>query len=83
MLQINEEALLPSEAFPYLGRMIAYNNIDWMAVYQNLREARRWWGMIVRVLTKTGAMVQDRGMIYKAVSQFAFFYGSESLVVTV
>ena len=39
--QINAETLPPSEAFPYLGRTITYNNSNWEAVYQNLRKARR------------------------------------------
>ena len=36
--QINAEILPPSEAFRYLGRRIAYNNIDWTTVYLNLRK---------------------------------------------
>ena len=38
--------------------------------------------MIARVLAKTGAMVRDRGMIYKAVAQSVLMYGSLSWVVT-
>ena len=34
--------------------------------------------MILRVLKKTGAMVQARGMIYKAAEQTMLLYGSES-----
>ena len=49
-LYINEETLPPLEAFPYLGRIIAYNNSDWAAVYLNLRKSQRRWGMIERVL---------------------------------
>ena len=36
LFQINVETLPLSEAFPYLGRAIAYNNSDLAAVYQNL-----------------------------------------------
>ena len=39
LFQINSETLPPSEAFRYLGRTIAYNNIDWTAVYPNLRKS--------------------------------------------
>ena len=34
--------------------------------------------MISKVLTKTGAKVQARGMIYKSVAQKVLLYGSES-----
>ena len=80
-LQINSEALPLPEAFPYLGRMIAYNKRYWPAVYQNLKKARRRWGMIVRVLVNTGATVRACGMMYKAVYQLVIIYGSESWVV--
>ena len=33
LLQINTEALTPSESFPYFGHTIAYNNNNFTAVY--------------------------------------------------
>ena len=51
-------------------------------MYQNLRKARRRWGVVVRVLEKTGATVQARGMMYKAVANLVLLYGSEIWVVT-
>ena len=36
-------------------------------MYQNLRKVRRKWEMIARVMEKTVATLQDRGMMYKAV----------------
>ena len=76
------EALLPSKTFPYLGRTITYNNRYWAAVYQNLRKAQRRWEMIKRVLSKTGATVRDRGMMYKVVTQSVILYGSDRWLVT-
>ena len=81
--QINAETLPPSEAFPYLRRKIAYNNSNWEAVYLNMRKAWRRWGMVVRVLEKTGATVRTRGAMYKAVVQSVLLYVSKSWVVTV
>ena len=80
--QFNAEDLPSSEAFPYLGRTIAYNNSDWSAVYQNLRISQRGWRVIVRVLVKTGATARARGMMYKSVARSVLLYGSESWVVT-
>ena len=68
LFQINAYTLPPSEAFPYLGRTIAYNNINWSAVYLNLRKSKRRWVMIVRVLERTGATVRDRQEMYKVVA---------------
>ena len=82
MFQINSDTLPLSEAFPYLGRTIVHNNRYWAAVYLNLRKYRRQWGMIVRVLERTGATMWDRGEMYKAVVQSVQLYGSERWVVT-
>ena len=51
--QKNVETLPPLEAFPYLGRKLAYNNRYWAAVYQNLWKAWRLWGMLERLLERT------------------------------
>ena len=59
--QINTEDLPLLEAFPYVGRKNAYNNSNWLELYQNLRKARRRCGMIERVMEKTVATVQARG----------------------
>ena len=66
---MNKYNLSPSEAFPYLGQKIAYNNSNCPEVYQNLNKARRRLEMIARVLTKTGAMVRARGLMYKTVDK--------------
>ena len=75
------ENLPPSEAFPYLGRTITYNNSDWEAVYLNLCKARRRWVMIARVLERKGSTVRAQGEMYKAVDQLVILHGSESWVV--
>ena len=81
LFHINAETVLPPEVFPYLRRTIAYNNIDWGVVYLNLRKARRWWGMVARLLERTGAMVRAQGDLYKVVMQSVMLCGSENWVV--
>ena len=61
LFQINAETLTPLEAFPYLGRTIAYNNSYWAALYLNILKACRRWGMIARVLESMGTTVQAWG----------------------
>ena len=82
LFHINAETLLPSEAFPYLGWKISYNNRNWAAIYLNLRKSRRRWGMIASVLQRKGATVRDRGSMYTAVEQFVLLYVSKSWLVT-
>ena len=41
MFKIDAEDLTTSEDFMYLVRRIDYNNGDWVAVYQNLKKARK------------------------------------------
>ena len=69
---------------PYItfGVQFPIQTAIWTAVYQNLKKAQRWWGMVARVLAKTGATVQYRGVIYKALDQSVLMYGSESWAVT-
>ena len=50
-------------------------------MYQNLKKARRRWGVIARVLENTVAMVRYHGMMYMAVAQSVLLYVSESWVV--
>ena len=57
-----------TEAFPYLGQTIAYDNSNCVAVNQNLRKAWRRQGIVVRVLERMGAVVRARGEIYNAVA---------------
>ena len=68
--------------FPYLVRTIAYNNSDWAAVYLNLNKARRWQGIIVRVLERMVATVRSQGTMYKKVAQSVLLHGSNNWVVT-
>ena len=73
--QINADPLLPPGASPYPRRIIAYKNGYWSAVFQNLRKARRRWGVVSKVLTKMGATVWAREKMYKSVAQTVILYG--------
>ena len=82
LFQINAETLPPLEDFTYLARTIAYNKSNWAAVYQNLWKSRKHWGVVARVLERTGATVWALGAMYKAVAQLVLLYGSKRWVVT-
>ena len=51
-------------------------------VYQNLRKSWRQWGMVARVMERTGATVQAQGAIYKEVTQSVPLYGIKIWVMT-
>ena len=78
---ISAKALSLFDALTYLGRTIAYDNRYWPAVYQNLKKSWRRWGVITRVLEKTGAKVWARGMMHKALAYLVILYGSKSWLV--
>ena len=80
--QINVDTLWTLEAFPYLGRTIVHNNSDWTMVLQKLRKARRQWGMILKILTKTVETVRACVMVYNLVAQTVLLYGRNIWVVT-
>ena len=69
-------------SFVCLGRVIAYNNSDWPALYRNLKRAQTQWGMIVWVLEKDGASVRARGLFYKTIAMAVLLYGCETWTVT-
>jgi hypothetical protein len=76
---------IPLEKVPqfcYLGRMMANNNSDWPALYQNLRKAKTKWALISRPLIRTGVAPEFLGMFYKAIVQAVLLYGCETWVVT-
>ena len=76
------ETLPLSEAFPYLGRTITYNNSDWVSFYLNLRKSQRRWGMVERLIERTGSTAHDQVDMYKAVAQSVILCASKSWVMT-
>ena len=81
-ISINAESLETAVAFPYLLQTVGYNNSDRADLYQNIRKARRRWGVVAKVVTKTGAMVQVWALFYKAFVQTVLLYGSDRWLVT-
>ena len=64
-IKLNLNPLESAAAFTYLGRTIAYNNSKWASLYHNMGKARRRWGMVLKLLQKTGATLRSRSMMYK------------------
>ena len=65
-----------------MGRTVAYNNIDWVALYHNLWKTQRRWVMVGKVVAKTRSTVWAQGILYKSVVQLELLYGRVGWVVT-
>ena len=50
-------------------------------MHHNLWKDRQFWGMISKVLMKTGETVRAHGILYKLVAHRVLIYGSNSFVV--
>ena len=81
-ISVDAEPLQYATYFLYLGHTVAFNNSNWEALYQNLRKARRCWGVVSNVLTMTREKVWAWAMLYKVVVHTVFPYGAEIWVVT-
>ena len=70
-------------AFKYLGKILTATDNIWPAVVVNLRDARRSWGRLSRVLNREGADPKVSWAFYIAVTQAVFLFGSETWLLTV
>ena len=67
VITVNLNPLEKTTELPYLGCRSPYNNIDWAALYRNLRKYQRRWGITAKAMGKTGQPIKAREMMYKAV----------------
>ena len=67
--------------FLYLGHIVAFNNSNWEALYQNLRKPYPRWGIVAELLTRMRETLWEQAMIYKAVVRTELLYGSDRWVV--
>ena len=80
--QGQHEPLKATTSFPYLVRTVTYNNSDLVALYSNLQEDKMIWGMVAKVLGKTGVPIKSTVMMYKGVVQALLLYVKEIWLVT-
>ena len=64
--------------FRYLGRVLTVGEIDWLAVVENLRKARKSWGRLSKILIREGADPKVLGNFYKTVAQSVLLFGAET-----
>ena len=81
-IRVNLYPVETTDALPYLGRTIAFNNSVYAALYCNMSKAQRRWRLVERVLVTAGATVRSRETMYKVVVQTVLLYGRDSWVGT-
>ena len=63
-IKVNINPLDAATELPYLGKTITYHNSDWVELYRNLGKSQRRWGMVEKVLGKTGSPIKVQAMMY-------------------
>ena len=69
-----------STFFKYLGKVLAAEDDEWLAVGRNLRHARQKWKRLTWILSREGAYEMTPGHIYLVVVQSVLMYGSDTWV---
>jgi hypothetical protein len=70
------------EVFKYLGRLLAQDNDDAQAIWQQLRKARGVWARVGQVLRGENATPRVAAKFYKVVVQAILLYGSKTWNLT-
>ena len=64
--------------FKYLGRPLYQTDNDWTEVRQNIKQAHKVWGRLVKILQREKAYIKVLDIFYRAVVQLVLLFGSES-----
>ena len=72
---MKDDPLEPAAAFLYLSLTVVFDKSDWAAQYQNIQKAWHQWGVLAKVLKRTGTKVQAWLMLYKVMVQTVLLYG--------
>ena len=79
---VHGDVLNQVEVFKYLGCLLAQNDNDVQAVWQQIRKARGIWVWVSHVLRGDNATTGVAAKFYKAVVQSVLLYGSETWNLT-
>ena len=81
-IRVKPNPLKVRTSLPYLRQTVMHNNSDWVLLYSNLQKYQSIWGMVSKVMGKTGLLIKARVNIYKAVLQAVLLYERKRWVVT-
>ena len=68
--------------FKYLGRVLTEEDDDWPEVVVNLKNVRKSWARLTRILIREGARPRVSGMFFKMLLQAMLLFGSETWLLT-
>ena len=57
-------------SFKYLGRLLLAADYDWLAVVQNLVKEHMVWQIMLRIMSREGAILWVSGFFFKSVVEF-------------
>jgi len=80
--RIGDQPIEQVSEYRYLGRMLAEDDCDDLAVSFNLAKARSRWGRMVRVLSAENATPKVMARFYLTIVQAVLLYGSETWVLS-
>ena len=73
--------LVAMSEFNYLGQVLTALDEEWEEVVENLRNVRKQWESMLRIIGREGADPRTPEKFYKAVVQTTLLLGSESWVM--
>ena len=74
--QAYREPLETVTMFKYMGRVLTVGDYDWTEVTGNLREARKIWMQMERILSWEGADPKISRLFFKEVFQVVLLFGA-------
>ena len=81
VIRVNLKPLNKTGALPFLWRKSTYNNSAWAVLYINLQKSHRRWGMVSKLMEKTGKPIKAHAIMYKAAVQVVLMCGSKIWLV--
>ena len=76
------DTLRSVKVFKYLGRIIARDDCDTLAIRRNFKRARQVWRLISKIIAKEEVAPRVAGMFFQAVAVAVLLYGSEAWCLT-
>ena len=79
---VNGKAIERVRKFKYLGRFFTDNDNDSVCIQENIKNARKRWNCIGKILKAEGASAKCMAKFYITIVQAVLLYGADSWVVS-
>ena len=79
---VNNKQIDQVKEFKYLGRIFSNDDDDTQCIKSNLKNARKKWNCLAKILKREGANAVCMARFYLTVVQAVLLYGSDSWTIT-